>query len=83
MGIQIKSEHRDWLEAQVAAGHFDSVEDAVAVAIADLKAAGDDDLSWARPLIDEARRSVEAGDFVEGDEFIAEINAQIASLPEL
>ncbi|MBC8049745.1 MAG: hypothetical protein H7X92_06315 [Chitinophagales bacterium] len=80
MGIQLTTEHKLWLEAQVAAGHYASVEEAIAVAIATLKSADNDDLGWAKPLVEEARRSVEAGDYVEGDDFIAEMNARIASL---
>jgi len=80
MSIILPAEHKTWLEAQVAAGHFASVEEAVAVAIADLKAAAEDDLTWAKPLVEKARRSVAAGDAISGDEFIAELEDKAASL---
>ena len=54
MTVQLSPEQQRWLEAQVKAGHFASLEQAVAVAIADLMATVDDDLEWAKPLVDEA-----------------------------
>lgn len=80
MTIIIPAEHKTWLDAQVAAGHFASVEEAVAVAIAALKSADYDDLDWAKPLVDEARRSVATGDVISGDEFIAELEAKAVAL---
>ena len=50
------------LEDQVAAGHFTSLEEALALAVADLMAAETDDLAWAKPYVDEARASLARGD---------------------
>lgn len=80
MSIILPAEHKTWLDAQVAAGHFASVQEAIAVAIADLKAASEDDLTWAKPLVEEARRSVAAGDSISGDEFVAELEIKAAAL---
>lgn len=68
MSIQLSPEQQRWLEAQVAAGHFSSLEEAVAVAIADLMATAEDDLDWAKPLVDEAIASVERGEGIPADE---------------
>jgi len=68
MTIQLSPEQQQWLEAQVAAGNFSSLEEAVAVAIADLMATTEDDLDWAKPLVDEAIASVERGEDIPADE---------------
>jgi Arc/MetJ-type ribon-helix-helix transcriptional regulator len=53
-----------WLEEQVAAGRFGSVDDAVAIAVADLMGIENDDLSWSKPYADEARAAVARGETV-------------------
>lgn len=55
MSIELTPEQQKWLEAEVAAGHFGSVEGAARIAIADLKALDADDLSWARPYVEAAQ----------------------------
>ena len=71
MTIQLSPEQQQWLEAQVAAGHFSSLEQAVAVAIADLMATAEDDLDWAKPLVDEAAAELDRGEGVPADEAFA------------
>ncbi|WP_428667026.1 ribbon-helix-helix domain-containing protein [Reyranella sp.] len=73
MTIQLSPEQQQWLEDQVAAGHFSSVEQAVAVAIADLMAMAEDDLDWAKPLVDEAAAELDRGEGVPADEAFARI----------
>jgi antitoxin ParD1/3/4 len=73
MTIQLSPEQQRWLEAQVAAGHFTSLEQAVAVAVADLMAAAPDDLDWARPLVDAAAAELDRGEGIPDDEAIARI----------
>jgi len=73
MTIQLSPEQQRWLEAQVEAGHFSSLEQAVAVAIADLMATVEDDLDWAKPLVDEAAAELDRGEGVPGDEALARI----------
>ena len=65
------------MEAQVAAGHFVSLEQAVAVAIADLMTIEDDDLAWAKPLVDTASAELSRGEGVPGDEAIARIRTAL------
>ena len=52
MQIQLTREHEDWLRAQVAAGRYASLEEAVAEAIEALKIE-DEGLAWAEPLVEE------------------------------
>jgi len=73
MTIQLSPEQQQWLEAQVAAGHFSSVEQAVAVAIADLMTMSEDDLDRAKPLVDEAAAELDRGEGVPADQAFARI----------
>jgi antitoxin ParD1/3/4 len=78
--VALPHDQQKWLEAQVAAGNFASVEEAVAIAVADLRAMAEDDLAWAAPYVEEARRSVAAGQVISGEEFAQELEGKIASL---
>jgi Arc/MetJ-type ribon-helix-helix transcriptional regulator len=69
MDIQLSPAQIAWLGAKVAAGQFNSLEDAAAAAISDSMASETDDLAWARPLVDAARASVEDGQFLTHAEF--------------
>jgi antitoxin ParD1/3/4 len=73
MTIQLSLEQQQWLQAQVAAGLFSSVEQAVAVAIAELMTMSEDDLDWAKPLVDEAAAELDRGEGVPADEAFARI----------
>ena len=70
MGITLTREQVAWLDARVAAGEFASVEEAVRHLLDDLmdEAIDDDDLDWARPLLEEARASVARGDVISLEE---------------
>lgn len=80
MTITLTPAQEAWLEAQVKSGAIPSVEDAVRVAVADMMTIDVGDLSWARPLVDEARAGVAMGHVVEGDEFLSKLDHLIASL---
>lgn len=71
MTITLPREQQEWLEAQVAAGNYDSVEQAVASIVAEHMQLDVDDLSWARPLIDEARESLARGEGMTLEEYRA------------
>jgi antitoxin ParD1/3/4 len=75
MNILLPKEQLEWLEAEVAAGRFASIDEALSVAVADLKALSEDDLAWAKPYVDEARASVARGDAISGEEFFRRLNA--------
>ncbi|MBI2737616.1 MAG: hypothetical protein HYX38_13870 [Rhodospirillales bacterium] len=59
MTITLPREQQEWLEAQVKAGYYDSIEDAVASIVAEHMQLDIDDMSWARELVEEGRASVE------------------------
>jgi antitoxin ParD1/3/4 len=80
VNVRLPPEQMKWLEAQVAAGQFASIDEALAVAVADLMAIHNDDLAWAKPYVDQARASVARGDVMSGAEFFRRLNAQMASL---
>jgi antitoxin ParD1/3/4 len=81
MNISLPIEQQQWLEAEVAAGRFASIDEALTVAVADLKALMEDDLAWAKPYVDQARASVARGDVISGEEFFKHLNAKVGSLP--
>ena len=80
MNITLRPEQKKWLEAQVAAGQFTSIEEAVSIAIADLIALHSDDLAWAKPYVDEARASAARGDVLSKEVFFERLTARIATL---
>jgi Arc/MetJ-type ribon-helix-helix transcriptional regulator len=55
MNISLPKEQLEWLEAEVAAGHFSSIDEALSLAVAELKSLHENDLAWAKPYVDEAR----------------------------
>jgi antitoxin ParD1/3/4 len=69
MNVLLPKEQLEWLEAQVAAGHFASIDETLAIAVADLKALSEDDLAWAKPYVEKARASIAQGDVISGEEF--------------
>jgi Arc/MetJ-type ribon-helix-helix transcriptional regulator len=77
MSIELSPEQEQWLKAQVAAGHFASVEQAVAVAVADLMATVDADLDWAKPQVDAAVDELARGEGVPADEAIRRMRAAL------
>lgn len=80
MTITLLPGQQKWLEEQVAAGRFQSIDDAVAVAVADLMGAAEDDFAWAKPYVEDARASVARGEVVSLDDAIADIDAHLATL---
>ena len=80
MNICLRPDQQAWLEAQVAAGHFGSVDDAIALAVSDLMAIGDDDLAWAKPYVDEGRAAAAHGEVVSLDDAVSDIDAHVAAL---
>ena len=68
MNITLPREQQEWLEAQVKAGAYDSVDDAVASILAGHMDMLTDDLAWAKPLVEEARASMARGEGMTLDE---------------
>ena len=66
MSITLTPEQEAWFQAHVATGDFASVEKAarqfIDDRIAELAVDNDDDMAWAKPLVEEARASIARGD---------------------
>ena len=66
MPITLTPEQEAWIQAHVATGDFASIEEAarqlIDDRIAELAADDDDDMEWAKPLLEEARASIARGD---------------------
>jgi antitoxin ParD1/3/4 len=80
MTFTLTPEQERRLEAEVAAGRFESVEQAIRMAIDHFVSPDISDLSWAKSYIDVARAQIERGEFVTHEEFKREITERIRSL---
>ena len=80
MRITLHPDQEQWLQAQIAQGVFASADEAVRRLIADRMAFEGDDLTWAKPYVDDARAAVARGEVVSGEDAIAEIAAHLATL---
>ena len=85
MTISLTPEQQAWISAHVARGEFASVEEAalqlIDERIAEL-AVLEDDLVWARPVVDEALAEVARGEFLTLEEHWARMDALVASMRE-
>ena len=80
MNISLPKEQLEWLEAEVAAGHFSSIDEALSLAVAELKSLHENDLAWAKPYVDEARSQVARDETLSGDEFFRWLDGRIERL---
>jgi antitoxin ParD1/3/4 len=80
MNITLPADQQKWLEAEVAAGRFESIDDALAAAVAELMLIDADDLAWARPYVEEARASVARGEVIAGEEFFHRLEGRLDRL---
>ena len=80
MNITLPPNQRKWLEAEVAAGRFASLEEALAVAVSGLMELETDDLAWARPQVDKARASFAEGDVSASEAYLQRLDEKIAKL---
>jgi Arc/MetJ-type ribon-helix-helix transcriptional regulator len=80
MRITLTPAQQKWLEAEVAAGRYASVEEAVRAAVDALMPPELRDLSWAKPYLDEARASLARGEGVTLDEFNAQVEKRLKEL---
>ena len=80
MNITLPPNQRKWLEAEVAAGRFASIEEALAVAVSGLMELETDDLAWAKPQVDRARASFAEGDVSAGEAYLRRLDGRFAKL---
>lgn len=81
MNIRLKPDTEEWLKAQVAEGRFESIEDAVEMLVVDdrLQARlNEEDLSWAKPYIEEGLADLKAGRTIPAEQVHAELRAMFA-----
>ncbi len=62
MNIPLRPDQEDWLKAQVASGRFQTVEEAIASAVAGLRAQEVADDTWVKPLVEEALQALDRGE---------------------
>jgi len=80
MSITLPREQQEWLEAQVEAGVYASIDEAVARIVAEHMHLDLDDLSWARPLVDEGRAALDRGEGLTLEEHRSQIAAKLEQL---
>ena len=80
MNIKLPSDQQKWLEDQVAAGRFDSVDEGLFLAVANLMVTGSDDLEWAKPYVEQARASVARGEVISGEDYLKRLDGKIERL---
>lgn len=80
MNITLSAEQERWLRKRIANGEFHSVDDAIRQLIADRMITDDDDMAWAKPLVDEARAAVARGDASSLEEAERDIDRTLATL---
>lgn len=80
MTITLPPEQQEWLEAQVKAGYYDSIEEAVASIVAEHMHLEVDDLAWAKPLVDEAIASLDRGEGMTLEEYRARMDERFGKL---
>jgi antitoxin ParD1/3/4 len=76
MNITLPREQQEWLEAQVKAGVYESVDAAVATIIAEHR----EDLEWMLPLVEEGRASLEREGGLTLEEHRAKLDEHLAKL---
>ncbi len=82
MRIDLKPQIEALLEAQVAAGHFESIEEAIGAAVLGMSIDESKigSLGWARPFLDEAEKAIEAGATFGEEDAYAELEKRFGKL---
>ena len=83
MPITLTPEQGAWIKAHVANGDYTSVEEGarrlIDQCIVEFSLREADDLGWAKPLVDEARKDVARGDVITIEEHRARNAARLAA----
>jgi antitoxin ParD1/3/4 len=83
MPITLTPDQEAWLQSHVAIGAFASVEEAARQLLDERIAEREleeDDLAWAKPLVDEGLAALERGEFMSLEEHKARNTARLAVL---
>jgi len=82
MPITLTPDQEAWIQAHVATGDFASIEEAarqlIDDRIAELATDDDDDMEWAKPLVEEARADIARGDVITLEEHRSRNAARLA-----
>jgi antitoxin ParD1/3/4 len=85
MQISLTPDQQTWLASHVERGEFASIDEAARQLIDERIAERmieEDDLAWAKPLVEEARADIAAGRVVTADERDARMKALLASMKD-
>jgi Arc/MetJ-type ribon-helix-helix transcriptional regulator len=74
MTIMLPAEQMRWLEAQVAAGRFASIEEALTLAIDSLRNSLLPDDEWVKPLLEEGQKSFDDAGGIELGVVLADLD---------
>jgi Arc/MetJ-type ribon-helix-helix transcriptional regulator len=84
MTINLSPSQIEWLEAEVAAGRFASIDEAAQAIVNDdmVRETADraGDIGWAKPLLDDARAQIARGELVELETFNGQVDQLIRGL---
>lgn len=82
MNIRLKPRIEALLKAQVDAGHFETIEDAITAAVlgAPVSEAALEDLTWAKPMLDEADRAIARGETLSEQEAYWDLERRLGKL---
>lgn len=69
-----------WLQERISRGEFESPDDALTQLIETWTLCENDDLAWAKPLVDEALAQVDRGEVMTLDEHKSRMMAHLAAL---
>jgi antitoxin ParD1/3/4 len=84
MTVTLTPSQEEWLRARVESGAFATIEDAarqlIDDRIAEIDLIEDDDMAWAKPLVDEARAAAGRGDVLAVEEHRSRNEKRLAAL---
>ena len=85
MTISLTPEQQAWISDRIERGDFTSIEEAARQLIDERiveRAIEEDDLAWAKPLVEEALADVGRGNVLTREEHEARVNALITSMKD-
>lgn len=84
MTVTLSPDQLAWIETRIASGEFPDMDEAVrhllADAIAERQYFEQDDMAWAKPLVEETFAAIERGETTSLAEFEARLDAKFGTL---
>lgn len=75
MEMQLPQDVQDWIDQRVRAGAFKTPAEVITFAVRHI-VSPDEDLSWVKPLLDEARAELARGEGISLEEFRTRMRAR-------